>query len=96
MTNFEQKYKTIEDIDDEFGMELGMEGDPVQFEYEAGGVSPEIVKAHEERRLLTMIDGSNDDVAFVIGMARVNRIAHYATEKPMPEALYNSRLIVEG
>jgi hypothetical protein len=89
-------YKTIEDIDDEFGMELGMDGDPVQFEYEAGAISPEIAKANEERRLLTMIDGAGDGVAFVIGLAWVNRIAYYATEKPMPEALYNSRLIVEG
>lgn len=90
------RYKSVEDIDAEFGMELDMAGDPLILDFEAGGVSPEIRKADKERRLLTMIDGDNGETLFVVGFARVNRIAHYATEKPMPEELYTSRLCVEA
>ena len=43
-----------------------------------------------------MIDGDEGETLFVVGFARVNRIAHYATEKPMPEELYTSRLCVEA
>jgi len=91
-----KRYPSINEIDAEFGQVMDENDDPLQLDYECGGASPAIIKADKERRLLTMIDGDEGETLFVVGFARVNRIAHYATEKPMPEELYTSRLCMEA
>jgi hypothetical protein len=82
-------YPDIDAIEDRFGLERDENGDVHNLSDE------EIAEAHRARKLITIIDAEGSQVAFVIGSAWVNRLGHWRTIKPMPYALYESRLCVE-
>lgn len=87
---------TFDDIDNLYDVVRSPNGcDLKQLEYGCGTDSEEIIAADKERRLLTLLDADGDNAVYAIGHHRVNCIAHYMTEKPMPEELYNSRIELE-
>ena len=92
-----ERFPDFDAVDAAFTFERDEHGCLRHFDdYACGGTSAAICDLAEQRRLWTMVDGQGGRVWICAGFAFVNRLTYLATVKPVPHALFDLGLTVEG